>query len=102
MSAPNSSGGIKTLAIRLDPATHGQLTMIASLRDTTITDEIKKALTAHIEAARTADDLAARANQAAAEIEQEAAARKAALASLFDPTPPAKPAAKRGTRGSST
>ncbi|MFT3714391.1 MAG: hypothetical protein QM774_00160 [Gordonia sp. (in: high G+C Gram-positive bacteria)] len=82
MSAPNP-GGIKTIAIRLDGETHSVLTMIASLRDSTITDEIKAALAAHIEAARTADDLAARASEAAEEIEQEAAVRKAALDSLF-------------------
>ncbi len=95
MSAPNS-GGIKTLAIRLEAELHAQLTMIASLRDSTITDEIKAAIGAHIEAARSADDLAARASEAAAEIEQEAAARKAALDSLFKAD--AKPTTRRNGR----
>ena len=95
MSAPNP-GGIKTLAIRLEAELHAQLTMIASLRDSTITDEIKSALAAHIDAARNADDLAARASVAAAEIEQEAAARKAALDSLFNAD--AKPVSRRGSR----
>lgn len=99
MAAPTPGGGIKTLAIRLDMEIHAQLTMIAALRSTTITDEIKAALAAHIDTARATDDLAARASDAAAEIEQEAATRKAALASLFDTG--TKPTARQRSRTAS-
>lgn len=79
----SSNGGVKTLAIRLEPDVHAQLSLIAQLRGSTITDEIKAALTAHIELAKSATDLAARADEALAEIERDAAARRDALGALF-------------------
>lgn len=81
--------GVKTLAIRLDPDIHAQLTLIAGLRSSTITDEIKLALGAHIVTAKYAADLANRADEALAEIERDAAARREAIATLFGDTPPA-------------
>ncbi|HEX2903379.1 MAG TPA: hypothetical protein VHO01_07960 [Jatrophihabitans sp.] len=79
---------MKTLAIRLDPDLHAQLTLIAQLRGSTITDEIKNALDAHITAAKTTPELAGQAEAALAEIEREAANRRDALATLFGSTEP--------------
>lgn len=81
---PSGNGGVKTLAIRLEPDVHAQLSLIAQLRGATITDEIKAALAAHLESAKTAEDLAARADDALAEIERDAAARREALSALFN------------------
>jgi hypothetical protein len=75
--------GVKTIGIRLDPDIHAQLTLIAGLRGSTITDEIKTALHAHIAGAKDAADLANRADEALAEIERDAAARRDAIATLF-------------------
>lgn len=75
--------GIKTLAIRLEPDVHTQLTLIAQLRNSTITDEIRKALMAHIDGIKGSSDLASQAESAMAEIEREAAARREAIAQLF-------------------
>jgi predicted DNA-binding protein len=53
MSTPDipqgRNGGVKTLAIRLEPELHAQLSLIAQLTGSTITDEIRAALEAHIE-----------------------------------------------------
>ncbi|GAA4969413.1 hypothetical protein [Kineococcus glutinatus] len=79
----SSRGGVKTLAIRLEPDVHAQLSLIAQLRGNTITDEIRTALETHLATARTAPELAAQADAALADIEREAAARRDAIATLF-------------------
>ena len=87
MSTPDTgtskSGGVKTLAIRLDPDTHAQLSLIAQLRDSTITDEIRQAIDAHIQSVKASSDLAARADGVLEDIERDAAARREAIATLF-------------------
>ncbi len=78
--------GVKTLAIRLEPDLHAQLSLIAQLRGATITDEIKAALEAHITAARSMPQLTGRADAVLAEIERDATAKRAAIATLFGTT----------------
>ena len=75
--------GVKTLAIRLEPDLHTQLSLIAQLRASTITDEIRTAIEAHIALAKTAPELAARAGSVLEDIEREAFARRTAIATLF-------------------
>ena len=82
-----SRGGVKTLAIRLEPDLHAQLSLIAQLRGSTITDEIRSALDVHITHARTAPELASKADGALEEIEREAIARREAIATLFGTGP---------------
>ena len=91
-----TKAGIKTLAIRLDLDLHAQLSLIAQLRGATITDEIRKALEAHITAAKTAPELAAQAGTVLDDIERDALARRNAIATLFGETTPA-PAEVAGT-----
>ena len=81
-SAPNG-GKVKTLAIRLEPYVHAQLSLIAQLKGGTITDEIRQAIEAHIAATKAAPELAAKADAALEEIEREAASRRDAIATLF-------------------
>ena len=79
------------------------MSLIAQLRASTITDEIRTAIEAHIALARVAPELAAGASNALEEIEREAAVRRAAIATLFGndqsdaaaatPAPTPKPAA---------
>jgi len=93
MSVPDTNGsstrgGVKTLAIRLEPDLHAQLTLLAQLRSATITDEIKAAIEDRITAAKSRPELAGRAEAALAEIEREAANRRDALAALFGSTDP--------------
>ena len=81
--------GVKTLGIRLEPDLHAQLSLIAQLRSTTITDEIKAALEAHVKAAKSLPELSGRADAVLADIDRDASARRAAIATLFGTTEPA-------------
>jgi len=88
-SGSTGRSGVKTLAIRLEPETHAQLSLIAQLRGNTITDEIKAALDAHIGAVKTTPELAARAGSVLEDIERDALARRTAIATLFGSEAPA-------------
>jgi plasmid stability protein len=74
---------MKTLAIRLDDELHAQLSVLAQLSGTSLTDEIRQALEAHLEAQRTNPMLSDRAKAVSDEIEHEAQVRQAAIATLF-------------------
>jgi len=80
---PNGGGKVKTLAIRLEPVLHAQLSLIAQLKNSTITDEIRSAIEAHITATKAAQELAGKADAVLEEIEREAASRREAIATLF-------------------
>lgn len=101
-SGSAGKAGIKTLAIRLEPDLHAQLSLIAQLRGSTIADEIRTAIEAHITLARTAPELAAQATNVLDDIEREAVARRAAIATLFGddqaPTPSTTSARGRGRK----
>jgi predicted DNA-binding protein len=102
MSTPDTSGpsrgGVKTLAIRLEPELHAQLSLVAQLRGKTITDEIRTAIETHIENLKTAPELASQADSVLEEIEREAAARREAIATLFGGTPPPDTGSDKPTR----
>ena len=74
----------KTLAIRVEETLHAQLRFIAQLRETNISDEIRQAIETLIVSAQDDPEIIARAQQARDELEREAAARSAAIASLLD------------------
>lgn len=74
---------MKTLAIRLDDELHAQLSVLAQLSETSLTDEIRQAIEEHLEAKRTSPELSKRAKQVAEDIEHEAQARQAAITTLF-------------------
>lgn len=74
---------LKTLAVRIEEGLHAQLRFIAHLNDSTITDEIRKAIEHRISTAQDDPNLIARAQQARDEIEREAAARSAAIAGFL-------------------
>lgn len=103
----NPNGGkVKTLAIRLEPELHAQLSLIAQLKSSTITDEIRSAIEAHIEATKAAPELAGKADSVLEEIEREAASRREAIATLFGSTAETQPSGsstrsrKGGSKGS--
>jgi hypothetical protein len=94
---------MKTLAIRLEDDVHAQLTMVAQLSGTTVTDEIRQAIEGHIARKRAEGNLAERASQMLDEIEQEAAARKGAIQALLaQAESPSPPKGRRSTSGSSS
>ncbi|WP_405182538.1 hypothetical protein OG225_16735 [Nocardia sp. NBC_01377] len=82
MSQPDNDSTRKTMAIRVDPAIHAEISLIAQLRGNTLADEHLQAVLDHIERARNEADLAERADSAIEEIEREAALRRAAIERL--------------------
>ncbi len=77
---------MKTLAIRLEEDLHAQLSVLAQLRSSTITDEIRLALENHLEASKSDTELTNRAQAVLDDIEREAKGRKDAIATLFSKT----------------
>ncbi|MBV9919567.1 MAG: hypothetical protein JOY78_01760 [Pseudonocardia sp.] len=91
MSTPDtgsSARSVKTLAIRLEPDLHAQLSLIAQLRGSTITDEIREAIDRHIAAIKDSPEIAGKAEGVLEDIERDAAAKKDAIATLFGTTAP--------------
>ena len=74
---------VKTLAIRLEDDVHAQLSVLAQLRESTITEEIRMALESHLETSKSSVQLSDRAQTVLDEIQRESEGRKAAIASLF-------------------
>jgi len=83
---------MKAIALRLDEPLHQQLSVVAQLQGVSLTEFIRTAIEAHLEAARQTPELAAKAQGVLDEIEQEAANRRDAIATLFAaPEPEAAP-----------
>lgn len=74
---------MKTLAVRLEPELHAQLSVLAQLEDTTVTDFIRTAVSERIERLKAQPEIAAKADTVLAEIEADAASRRSAIAGLF-------------------
>jgi len=74
---------MKTLGIRLEDELHAQLSVLAQLAETSITDEIRLAIERHVETRRTDPELTRRAQAVREEIEREAQLRQNAIATLF-------------------
>ena len=89
---------MKTLAIRLDEDLHAQLSVLAQLRDSTITDEIRTAIETHLAASQHDPELSTRATAVLDDIERDAKAQQAAIASLFGEAEPAANSAPAGRR----
>jgi hypothetical protein len=101
MSEP-TSGGVKTLAIRLQGDLHAQLVLVASLEGLSLNDTIRQAIEELIERKRASGDLAAQAARALEEMEQEAQVRKEALQALLGQQGPGdQPSRARPRRGES-
>ena len=101
--------GVKTLGVKLPDELHARFVLIATLEKLSLADAVVQAVELYIEHKRGQGDLAARAAEAAEEIERAATMRRDALHALFGPqagTPdqPAptpetgKPASRRGGR----
>ena len=86
MSIPDndsSNGRVKTLGIRFEADIHADMALIASLRGTSFQAEVLEACRAHVVSVKASPELASKADDALAEIEREAAARRDAFARLF-------------------
>ena len=88
----------KTTAIRLTEELHAQLSIIAQLRDTSLTEEIRSAIEAHVGACRDSGELTTKADGVLADIERDAATRRTAIQSLFGSDDTTKQPTKSRTR----
>jgi len=84
---------MKTIAARFDDGLFNVLAVVAQLEETTIVDQIRQAVEAHLAIKLSSGDLANRAEEVLAEIDREAASKKAAIATLMGAVagPEAKP-----------
>lgn len=76
----------RTIAVRVQESLHTQLSFIAQLAGTSLSEEIRTAIESRIATAQDDPELIARAQAAREEIEREAAARSAALAGFMGST----------------
>jgi len=75
--------GVKTLGIKLPNELHAQFALVAQLDGLNLTDAILKAIELYVSTKKAEPDFAARAAGVLAEIEAEAASRRAAIEGLF-------------------
>lgn len=88
MSEPTgkNGNGVKTLGIKLEPELHAQFSLVCQLDNVPLTTGVQRAVEHYVQAKRAEGDFTARANEALAEIEREAAARRGAIQALFGTT----------------
>ena len=90
---------MKTLAIRLEDETSELLTLVAQLEGTSQIEQIREAITSHLERKVAGGDLTARAQEALDEVEREADAKRKAIEQLVsnvsDKVRTTKPAGRR-------
>ncbi len=92
----------KSVAIRLDEDIHAQLAIIAQLRDTSLTEEIRSAIETHIGACKDSGELTTKADEVLADIERDAQARRSAIESLFSSGTATKATRSRKPKSTST
>lgn len=88
---------MKTLAIRLDDDLHAQISALAKLTDTNVTDFIRTAVEERAKTLSKDPALAEKAKAALADIDAEAESRRSAIANLFD-SEESEPKPKAGGR----
>lgn len=88
MTDPTGKNGVKTLGIKLPPGLHAQFALVAQLDGINLTVAVLRAVEFYVAHKRSEPDFNQRAAEALAEIEQEAAARKAAIEGLFGTASP--------------
>ena len=74
--------GMKTIAIRLEDETSELLTLVAQLEGTSQIEQIREAITSHLERKVAGGDLTARAQEALDDVEREASAKRKAIEQL--------------------
>jgi predicted transcriptional regulator len=96
------------MALRLEDDLHAQLSVLATLSDTSIAELIRRAIDAYLESKRSDPALAAQAESVLADIDQAAKTRRDAIAGLFatrdessDEQPKLAPVPDTSKRGSS-
>jgi hypothetical protein len=79
MPEPKGNSDVRTLAVRVSPDYHAQLSMVAQVDEMSLTDLMMKALDDYMAARREASDFQAKAQQALEEAEAQMARTRAML-----------------------
>lgn len=88
-------GPIRPLSVRMTDGLRAQLEVFAQLNDRSVTEEIRLALEAWVEASKSDPKVLERAETVRAEIEREAQTKRSAIAAIFGSDAPAP----KGVRG---
>jgi len=99
MTEPGRAGGHKTLAVKLPPDLHAQLELVSGLEGLSMGAALLRSVELYVETRRSQPDFAARATEAVAAAEAEAAARRSAIQSLLGQTAGDEPAGAEASRG---
>jgi hypothetical protein len=106
MAEPKTPSDVRTLAVRVSPDFHAQLSMVAQVDEVSLTDLMMTALQNHVAARREAPDFKEKVQAALAEAEAQMARTKAMLlGTVSEGTGEAStdaPAASRGRRKDQT
>jgi hypothetical protein len=97
MSEPTKGSDVRTLAVRIPPDFHAQLSMVAQVDDMSLTDLMLKALENHVASRREAADFQAKAQAALAEAEAQMARTRAMLLGATPDAPTADAASPGST-----
>ena len=79
MPEPTKGGDVRTIALRVSPAYHGQLALVAQIDEITLTDLMQRALDSYMAERRAAPDFQAKATAALAAAEAQMAQTRAML-----------------------
>ena len=79
----SKGSGHKALGLRLPDGLHAQFALVAQLDELSLGDALRKAVEEYVQNKQSEPDFAARAQSVLEAIEQEAAARRAAIQGLF-------------------
>jgi len=90
---------VRTLAVRVSPDYHGQLTMVAQVDEISLTDLMMRALDSYMAQRREAPDFQAKAQQALEEAEAQMARTRAMLLGTL---PEAEPESQAGAEAPAT
>jgi len=101
MPEPKASD-VRTLAVRVSPDFHAQLSMVAQVDEVSLTDLMMAALESHIAARRDAPDFKAKAQAALEEAEAQMARTRAMLLGTLPEPGADSPATGRGRRKDET
>lgn len=80
---PEAEQQFRTIAVRVEENLHTQLSFIAQLSGSNLSEEVRKAIEVRIATAQDDPELVAKAQRAREEIEREAKARSAAIAGFM-------------------
>lgn len=81
-------GPIRPLSVRITDGLRAQLEVIAQLNDRSVTEEIRLALEAWVEASKSDPKVLQRAETVRAEIEREAKTKQSAIEAILGSAPP--------------